>query len=158
MRYASRIEALSDKSLLNAFEVIETPDMISFSAGFPSPETYPLEAIRESFDHVMEESGKEALSYGSTSGYIRLREIIGNRLAEKFDLHYNLEEIMDMSFAVQCLSALYVKDNYTHLENKVIDVSAEIDGIVAERKLASWGIAIDRLTPDQEKYLNSWEG
>ena len=67
-------------------------------------------------------------------------------------------EIMDMSFAVQCLSALYVKDNYTHLENKVIDVSAEIDGIVAERKLASWGIAIDRLTPDQEKYLNSWEG
>ena len=41
MRYASRIEALSDKSLLNAFEVIETPDMISFSAGFPSPETYP---------------------------------------------------------------------------------------------------------------------
>lgn len=103
MRYASRIEALSDKSLLNAFEVIETPDMISFSAGFPSPETYPLEAIRESFDHVMEESGKEALSYGSTSGYIRLREIIGNRLAEKFDLHYNLEEIIITSGSQQGL-------------------------------------------------------
>lgn len=67
-------------------------------------------------------------------------------------------EIMDMSFAVQCLSALYIKNNYKNLENQVIDVSAEIDGIVAERKLASWGIAIDRLSSEQEQYLNSWEG
>jgi adenosylhomocysteinase len=63
-------------------------------------------------------------------------------------------EIMDMSFAVQCLSALFIKDHYTTLENKVIDVSAEIDQLVSERKLASWGIQIDRLTPEQKLYLN----
>jgi adenosylhomocysteinase len=63
-------------------------------------------------------------------------------------------EIMDMSFAVQCLSALYIKDHYKTLENKVIDVSAEIDQLVSERKLASWGIQIDRLTPEQMLYLN----
>jgi adenosylhomocysteinase len=66
-------------------------------------------------------------------------------------------EIMDMSFAVQCLSALFIKDNYQSLENKVIDVSAEIDEVVSTRKLKSWGIEIDKLTPEQEKYLNSWE-
>lgn len=66
-------------------------------------------------------------------------------------------EIMDMSFAVQCLSALFIKDNYKKLENKVIDVSAEIDEVVSRRKLASWGIQIDKLTGEQEKYLNSWE-
>lgn len=65
-------------------------------------------------------------------------------------------EIMDMSFAVQCLSAMYILENHEKLENKVIDVSEEIDQLVAQRKLDAWGITIDRLTPAQEKYLHSW--
>lgn len=66
-------------------------------------------------------------------------------------------EIMDMSFAVQALSALYIKENYKDLDKKVIDVSAEIDDKVARRKLKSWGIEIDALTLEQEKYLKSWQ-
>lgn len=66
-------------------------------------------------------------------------------------------EIMDMSFAVQCLSALYILKNKGKLENKVINVSAEIDDLVAQRKLEAWGIEIDKLTPEQETYLNSWK-
>ena len=65
-------------------------------------------------------------------------------------------EIMDMSFAVQSLSALYILNNHEKLENKVIDVSGEIDEIVATRKLEAWGIQIDKLTEEQEKYLASW--
>jgi len=65
-------------------------------------------------------------------------------------------EIMDMSFAVQALSAIYVLKNHQEIGKKVIDVSAEIDDIVARRKLESWEIKIDRLTPQQEAYLNSW--
>jgi len=65
-------------------------------------------------------------------------------------------EIMDMSFAVQCLSALYILNHRGKLEKKVVDVSAEIDDLVARRKLEAWGIEIDALTPEQEKYLNSW--
>ncbi|MEG0291562.1 MAG: adenosylhomocysteinase [Anaerovoracaceae bacterium] len=65
-------------------------------------------------------------------------------------------EIMDLSFAVQAMSALYIKDNYQNLENKVIDVSGEIDNVIANKKLESWGITIDKLTEEQEKYLNSW--
>ena len=44
-------------------------------------------------------------------------------------------EIMDMSFAVQAMSAMYIKDNYSTLENKVIDVSDEIDDIIARKWL-----------------------
>ncbi len=65
-------------------------------------------------------------------------------------------EIMDMSFAVQALSAMYIKDNYKQLENKVIDVSHEIDDLVAHRKLEAWGIEIDTLTPEQKEYISSW--
>ena len=65
-------------------------------------------------------------------------------------------EIMDMSFAVQFLSALYVKDNAGKLPNKVIDVSLEIDSIVASKRLDAWGIEIDELTDEQKAYLRSW--
>lgn len=66
-------------------------------------------------------------------------------------------EIMDLSFAVQAMSAMYIKDNHKELPNKVIDVSAEIDDIIARRKLEAWGIEIDALTEEQEAYLNSWQ-
>ena len=86
MRYSSRIDCLEDTSLLDAFELVETDDMISFSAGSPSAETYPLEAITESFVKVMEKSGKAAMNYSSTSGYTPLRKIISQRMKDKFDI------------------------------------------------------------------------
>ena len=66
-------------------------------------------------------------------------------------------EIMDMSFAVQLFSAMYIKDNREKLDNKVYDVSEKIDAIIAKTKLQAWGIQIDELTQEQQKYLNSWE-
>lgn len=66
-------------------------------------------------------------------------------------------EIMDMSFAVQALSVLYIKENHNKLDNRVMDVSDEIDRKIAFRKLEAWGITIDTLTKEQESYLNSWK-
>lgn len=65
-------------------------------------------------------------------------------------------EIMDMSFAVQLLSALYIKEHHETLRPGVVNVTEEIDDIIARRKLEAWGITIDRLTEEQEKYLSSW--
>jgi adenosylhomocysteinase len=64
-------------------------------------------------------------------------------------------EIMDMSFAIQALSAKYLSDHRQTLKNgpRLIPVPAEIDAEVAERKLRSWGVSIDRLTPEQHTYL-----
>ncbi len=65
-------------------------------------------------------------------------------------------EIMDMSFAIQALSAKYIAENREKLKTGVNYVPAEIDKNVAMRKLDCWGISIDKLTPEQEKYINSW--
>ena len=65
--------------------------------------------------------------------------------------------VMDMSFANQALSAEYVYKNSKSLEKKVYSVPAEIDKKIAELKLKSMGITIDKLTHEQEEYLNSWE-
>ncbi len=66
-------------------------------------------------------------------------------------------EIMDLSFAVQAMSALYIKENHDKLKNGVIDVSDEIDDVIARRRLAAWDIEIDQLTEDQKNYLDSWQ-
>ncbi|WP_227767008.1 adenosylhomocysteinase [Zhaonella formicivorans] len=66
-------------------------------------------------------------------------------------------EIMDMTFALQALSLQYVDQNYGKLEAKLYPVSEEIDKRVANLKLQSLGVSIDRLTPEQAKYLAGWE-
>lgn len=66
-------------------------------------------------------------------------------------------EIMDMSFAIQALSARYLVQHKGEISREpgkmVQDVPEEIDRTVAQRKLSSWGLEIDRLTPEQQKYL-----
>ncbi len=65
-------------------------------------------------------------------------------------------EIMDMSFAIQALSALYLVENQGSIKEKLISVPKEVDQSVARRKLAFWGCEIDELTESQKKYLNAW--
>ncbi|MCS7213420.1 MAG: adenosylhomocysteinase [Candidatus Calescibacterium sp.] len=65
--------------------------------------------------------------------------------------------VMDMSFANQSLSALYILENHRKLEKKVYKVPDEIDRRVAELKLKSMGIKIQELSEEQRKYLSSWE-
>lgn len=66
-------------------------------------------------------------------------------------------EIMDTSFALQALSARYMLENAKNLENRVYLVTEEIDKRVAEIKLNSMGVTIDKLSPEQEAYLFGWQ-
>jgi len=65
--------------------------------------------------------------------------------------------VMDMSFANQALSIEYMVKRKTAFENDVYPVPEDIDMQIAKEKLASMGISIDKLTPEQKKYLASWE-
>jgi len=65
--------------------------------------------------------------------------------------------VMDMSFANQALSLEYLVKNADRLSNEVYSVPTEIDREIAQLKLSEMRVAIDTLTPEQEKYLNSWE-
>ena len=65
--------------------------------------------------------------------------------------------VMDMSFANQALCAEYVVKNAKKLEKRVYDVPTAVDTGVARIKLKAKGVKIDKLTPEQKKYLSSWE-
>lgn len=65
--------------------------------------------------------------------------------------------VMDMSFANQALSAEYLLKSASQLAREVHRLPAELDREIASLKLAAMGIGIDRLTPEQERYLASWD-
>lgn len=65
--------------------------------------------------------------------------------------------VMDMSFANQALGAEYMVKNAKTMEKKVYVLPKEIDNEIARIKLKSMGAEIDELTPEQVKYLSSWE-
>jgi adenosylhomocysteinase len=65
--------------------------------------------------------------------------------------------VMDMSFANQALSVEYLAKNKGRLKPSVYRVPEDIDRKVANLKLKAMGIKIDRLSPEQEKYLHSWQ-
>jgi adenosylhomocysteinase len=65
--------------------------------------------------------------------------------------------VMDMSFANQALSAEHLLKHATELEKQVYAVPEAIDRQIAKLKLESMGVQVDKLTPDQEHYLASWD-
>jgi adenosylhomocysteinase len=65
--------------------------------------------------------------------------------------------VMDMSFANQALGSVYMLEHAKELQPRVYTLPAEIDKEIARLKLQAMNIRIDTLTPEQEKYLNSWE-
>jgi adenosylhomocysteinase len=66
-------------------------------------------------------------------------------------------EIMDLSFALQALSAEYLVRRGSGLPARVHAVPAELDLAVAEAAVGPLEVALDRLTPDQERYSQSWK-
>jgi len=64
--------------------------------------------------------------------------------------------VMDMSFANQVLSAIYMREHAAELANEVYSVPEHLDQEIARMKLKAMGVAIDVLTPEQETYLASW--
>jgi len=65
--------------------------------------------------------------------------------------------VMDMSFANQALGSEYMLANAKQMQAKVYTIPSDMDKEIARLKLHAMGIHIDTLTPEQDKYLNSWE-
>jgi len=65
--------------------------------------------------------------------------------------------VMDMSFANQALAVLHLVRHAAKLAKAVYSVPKEIDAEIARLKLATMGIRIDKLTPEQKKYLAEWQ-
>ncbi len=81
----------------------------------------------------------------------------GGRLVNLTAAEGHPSAVMDMSFATQALTAEWVSAKRLRLPAQVHKVPVEVEEQVASLKLASMGIRIDRLSPEQKRYLNSWQ-
>ena len=115
-----------------------------------------LEALEADAAEVKKEVREHVTEYKMKDG--RSIFVLGEgRLVNLAAARGHPSSVMDMSFAVQALTAEYVAKHDGPLEVRVHNVPAALDKQVAALKLDSMGISIDTLTADQEKYLSGWE-
>jgi len=81
------------------------PDVISFAGGMPAPEIFPVEQFKEACIRVLDEQGSEALQYGTTDGYLPLREMI-SRHTNQYGIKVTADNIMITNGSQQALDLL----------------------------------------------------
>jgi len=104
----------------------------------------PPRQIRESVQEFKLKNGKAVFLLGE------------GRLVNLAAAEGHPSVVMDMSFANQSLASEYLAKNHDKLEKKAYPMPAVIDQEIARLKLAAMGVEIDTLTPEQEKYLASY--
>ena len=87
----------------------------------------------------------------------RIHLLADGRLVNLAAAEWHPASVMDMSFANQALAAEFMVKNHSRLERRVYPVPEEIDREIARLKLATMGLSIDVPTPEQVRYMASWE-
>ena len=103
VRYAKRMEQLTNSDIGELLKLIAQPDIISFAGGLPAAELFPVEQLRQACNHVMDEVGRVACQYSATEGLPALREKIAQRMKEKNNIETDAEHILITSGSQQGL-------------------------------------------------------
>ena len=80
---AQRADKMNPSVIREILKVTELPGIISFAGGLPSPQTFPIDAMREASERVLRDDGKAALQYAASEGYAPLREWVANDLLKQ---------------------------------------------------------------------------
>lgn len=103
IKFAKRMDGLKGSEIRELLKLTEKPEIISFAGGLPAPELFPVEEMKEISRIVLEESGKEALQYTTTEGFVPLREQISERMNRKLSTNVCKEDILITSGSQQGL-------------------------------------------------------
>lgn len=80
---ARRAEKMNPSVIREILKVTEKPGIISFAGGLPSPQTFPIAAMREACERVLKDDGQAALQYAASEGYAPLREWVAHDLLKQ---------------------------------------------------------------------------
>lgn len=78
-KFSISAKSMKKSAIREILKLLQKPDMISFAGGLPSPESFPVEEVKEICNYILETKGAQALQYGTTEGDIELREMILQR-------------------------------------------------------------------------------
>jgi 2-aminoadipate transaminase len=104
-RYAQRTQRMGSSAIRELLKLTEKPDIISFGGGLPAPDVFPVEDFAAACDRVLREFGAQALQYGTTEGYLPLREMIARHTA-RYGIKITPDNILITSGSQQALDLL----------------------------------------------------
>ncbi len=104
-RYAHRTQRMGSSIIRELLKLTEQPDVISFAGGLPAPDVFPLEEFADACQRVLKNNGAQALQYGTTEGFLPLREMIARHTA-RFGLEVTPDNILITSGSQQALDLL----------------------------------------------------
>jgi 2-aminoadipate transaminase len=104
-RYAQRTQRMGSSVIRELLKFTEQPDIISFAGGLPGPDVFPVEEFKAACERVLETCGATALQYGSTEGYLPLREMIVRHSA-RYGIEVTADNVMITSGSQQALDFL----------------------------------------------------
>jgi 2-aminoadipate transaminase len=81
--YSKRARNFRTSEIRELLKIAQKPEIISFAGGLPNPNSYEIDKIKECMDHVMNHEAKKALQYGTTEGYVKLREFLADRMTDR---------------------------------------------------------------------------
>ena len=103
---ADRMKNTTKSFIREILKVAISPDIISFAGGLPNRDLFPVEELKESALRVFDQSGKEALQYSNSEGYLPLREYISGYYVEKHGISVKPDNILITSGSQQGLDLL----------------------------------------------------
>ena len=104
-RFAQRTQRMAGSAIRELLKFTEEPDVISFAGGLPAPEVFPIDEFKKACILVLDDYGPQALQYGTTDGYIPLREMIA-RHSCRYGIEVTIDNILITSGSQQALDLL----------------------------------------------------
>lgn len=95
--FSDKIRELKPSAIREIFKSLSDPTIISFAAGNPSPESFPVEALAKLSADIFENDSTMALQYSITEGYPPFREAVAKRQREKFSIGTDSDSVMIVS-------------------------------------------------------------
>ncbi len=157
-RYAERARGMKASEIRELLKLTQQPDIISFAGGLPSPESFPTTDIAEVTTHVMLTAAEEALQYGTTEGYYRLREFCAYR-SKKEGIDASIDNVVIISGSQQGLdvtSKILLNKN----DQVIVEAPSYLGGLGAMKayrpqfipvKMDDDGLIIDKLEETLKK-------
>ena len=159
---ARRADKMNPSVIREILKVTEKPGIISFAGGLPSPQTFPIDAMREASERVLKDDGKAALQYAASEGYTPLREWVAQDL-HKQGMHVSPDQVLITTGSQQGLdlvakilidagSRILVEtptylgalQAFTPMEPTVVSVGSDDHGVDAADLRAKVGIGADK--------------
>lgn len=104
-RYAHRTKSMQGSFIREILKLTQKPDIISFAGGLPAPKVFPVERFKEAANRTLVERAEKALQYGTTEGYLPLREMIAERSA-RYGLKVSANNVSITSGSQQALDLI----------------------------------------------------